>query len=424
LPSSLIQDRRVIVSFASIFAGDAVSKAAVLMTTLIAARALGGDTFGEYLGISAVVFVAAGIWDMGLSTVVTRDVAAGKISMRNALLDVVRLRALVLPIWIVLLAGGFAIVTENDWLSALPLGLFAAASLALGLHMAVNAALRGRLRFGAAASTMAAGRVVTAIATILAFAPATMTGRLTTIAAAQLAGEIVTLVASIVAVLWRDELIKTTRSRLKLRSALPFAANSVLWTAYNRLDIVVLAGLSSVAQLALYAPASRLQDGLTIVPSTLGAIALPLIAASMRRREPVLLFAGRLAAFGAALGLVVTVPLFLFMPFVLIKLLGPDYAGSATSGRILVWFLPFASLAAPLLALLAAEGRGADTTLVYTVAFVVAMTLHLSLDWWWGATGAAVASLCRDPAAACLAILLVRRPHARVRTRSVSSPLM
>jgi O-antigen/teichoic acid export membrane protein len=298
---------------------------------------------------------------------------------------------------------------------------FAIASLIFGLHTAVTAILRGRLRFGTAATTMAAGRVVTAIATIAAFLPDTMSGRMALVAAALLLGEIVTLAASLIAAFSLDEVPRPTAARLRLRSALPFAANSVLALAYNRLDVIVLVGLSSAAQLALYAPASRIQDGLYILPATLGIIALPLVAASTGRRESRLGFSRRLSKYGVALALAVTIPLFVFMRTILVDVLGPSYADAATASRILIWFLPFAALTAPLLAFLAAEGRATDTTAVFAVAFVVAMTLHFSLDWWWGANGAALASLLREPAAACTAIVLVRRSasarHPPVRAR-------
>ena len=60
-----------------------------------------------------------------------------------------------------------------------------------------------------------------------------------------------------------------------LRAAFPFAANTVLSIAYNRLDIILVAVLTTAAQLAAYAPASRLQDAVYLLPTALAVVALP-----------------------------------------------------------------------------------------------------------------------------------------------------
>jgi O-antigen/teichoic acid export membrane protein len=125
--------------------------------------------------------------------------------------------------------------------------------------------------------------------------------------------------------------------------------------------------------------------------------------------EEVQRFISRLIIIGLGVSLPVTIMTFIFAPEVIHFVLGPEYAGAILPTRILVWFLPLAVVGAPLLAALAGSGHAGDTTKVFAVAFGVAMIIHLSLDWWWGATGAAVASLAREPAAMLLAFLLARR---------------
>jgi O-antigen/teichoic acid export membrane protein len=46
---------------------------------------------------------------------------------------------------------------------------------------------------------------------------------------------------------------------ITLRRSSPFAANTVLALAYNRLDVVVVAALTSVSEYSKYAPASRIR---------------------------------------------------------------------------------------------------------------------------------------------------------------------
>jgi len=199
---------------------------------------------------------------------------------------------------------------------------------------------------------------------------------------------------------------------LTLRSALPFAANSILSIAYNRFDVVILAALSSVTQLSFYAPASRIQDALYLLPSALGMVALPILAGlSSYAVEP--LEARRLVRLlivgGLVLALPVSICFTIFAPTIIAVILGPAYIGAVPATRIIVWFLPLAVVQAPLLAWLAATGQAIQTTKVFVATFLAAGLMHLSLDWWWGATGGAVATLSRDLVAVMILFLIVRK---------------
>jgi len=186
----------------------------------------------------------------------------------------------------------------------------------------------------------------------------------------------------------------------------------MLATAYNRFDVIFLSALSSVQQLGLYAPASRIQDLLYLLPGSLYAIALPMLSAASRKPNQsgeVYLLIRRFVGFGLLISIPTALAVFLFAGEMLRFVLGPAYMGSVTSTRILIWFLPMAAAGAPLIAALAACGHGADTTKIFATAFAVALSLHLLLDPRWGAVGGAVASLLRDPLALLVAFLLARR---------------
>ena len=62
--------------------GGVASKAAVLVTTFSAARSLAPRQFGEYAGLCATTQLAAGIWDMGVASLLTYEYASS--SMLNA----------------------------------------------------------------------------------------------------------------------------------------------------------------------------------------------------------------------------------------------------------------------------------------------------------------------------------------------------
>lgn len=220
------------------------------------------------------------------------------------------------------------------------------------------------------------------------------------------------------------------RSTLSLRHALPFAANTMLGIAYNRLDVVLVAILTTTNELAAYAPASRLQDALYILPTALSAVALPYLSrllgpsSGLRASRK---FVTNLWKAGLGVAIPVAAILVWSMPQVIETVLGPAYLSAVTPARILTLSIVVASVGAPVLALLIAAGRGADTTKAFAAAFAVSVSLHLALDWWLGALGAAIASLTRDVAnlavATWLARDLLRGPPVRPLDRAPSDRL-
>jgi O-antigen/teichoic acid export membrane protein len=326
------------------------------------------------------------------------------------------IRLKTLPVLIALLLAGFLIVLRGGNEPMPTLIAFGAASLLLGLHTLPVAALRGNLGFRQAAAFYAAGRWASALLALLAFVPEREQSRLEVLALAVLAGEAVTLVLAGLSVRrtgrnQKHELV-SPESFVTLRAALPFATNSLLGLVYNRLDVIILAALSSQAQLALYAPASRIQDALYLLPASISVVSLPVISNAWTHPDGKLFvqrFLRRILIGAFAISVPITVVFFVLTPQIIDHVLGSSYQGTTTPMRILVWFLPLAALTAPLLAALAGTGRAGESTKVFAIAFAVAMVLHFSLDWWWGATGAAVASFARDPGAFLLALVLAAR---------------
>lgn len=182
--------------------------------------------------------------------------------------------------------------------------------------------------------------------------------------------------------------------------------------AYNRFDVVIVAALSSTQQLALYAPASRFQDALQLIPGSIGAIGLPIFSRAWHQPDGavrVRMTIRNLVTGGMLVIIPVTVTSVILTPALLATVMGREYLGATLATRILACSLFFNAITIPLVSALAATGRAPDTTRVVAVAGLVALVGHLSLDWWLGATGGAIASLLRDPAAMVAALILARR---------------
>jgi O-antigen/teichoic acid export membrane protein len=393
---------------------DLASKCAVLVTSLVAVRSLQPSWFGVFVGMSATTLMASALWDFGLSALLTREVASGRVGPRAALRSIVRLRPMLLPLWLAAFAVGTLVIDRDRSVPLSVISGFAAASLAYGCHSALLAVLRGRLRFRSPGLATASGRWFTAGLCLIGVGVLEPHSPLPTLAWSLCLGEVVTLVLAAWALL--SELNDPRHQggdhgQLTLRAAMPFCANGVLAMAYNRFDVVILAALASVQQVGFYAPASRIQDALYLIPSSIGLIAFPIVAGAYAEHgtERVQRITRRLIALGMAVSLPVTVVVFFSAPLLLRLVLGPQYGGAITPTRILIWFLPFAAVQAPLLSALAASGHPGDTTKVFALTMATALALHAFLDGSLGATGAAIASLSRDPVAVVVAVLLARR---------------
>jgi len=393
---------------------DLASKCAVLVTTLIAVRSLQPSKFGVFVGMSATTIMAAALWDFGLSSLLTREVAAGHVGMRQALTAVLQLRSKLLPLWFTTFAAGTLVIDRDRSVPLSALCGFAAASLVFGCHSALLAMLRGRLRFRSPGLATACGRWFTAGLCLIGVGLLRPQRPLEILAWALCVGEVLTLVLSARALLsdlerpWHAD---GDRGALTLRAAIPFCANAILATAYNRFDVIILAALASVQQVGFYAPASRIQDALYLIPSSVGLIALPFAASAYSEQggpERVRRLSQRLIGVGLAVCIPITVAVFLSTPLLVRFVLGSQYGGAVMPTRILIWFLPFAAVQAPLLSALAGSGHAGDTTKVFAATFVTAIALHVFLDGSLGATGAAIASLSRDPVAVIVALWLAR----------------
>jgi O-antigen/teichoic acid export membrane protein len=82
---------------------------------------------------------------------------------------------------------------------------------------------------------------------------------------------------------------------------------------------------------------------------------------------------------------------------VLRVLVGPLAADAVAPAMILVWSLPFLCVQVTISQALIALGRPSQVTRAFVSGFAVALTMHALLGPRYGAVGAAVASLARDP---------------------------
>jgi len=388
------------------------SKLAVIATTVMAARLLTPGRFATYVGLLAAAHLGAAAWDAGVSTLVSVERSGAHAPLSRLANRVLRARLQSFPGWLAAFALASWVLGATTGATVDDIMPFALASLLVSTQQPILAALRADLHFSEASFALFAGRWLTVGTLGCALALGFGSRGVALVGISHVLGESCVVIAAVMSLRHHlgDGDPEWDERRVRLRTALPYAANSLLSIAYNRLDILLVAVLVPAAQLAAYAPASRIQDALYFLPSAIAAVALPYLsrqasgpdAARWRTMRRLWL-----------LGLLISVPsaivLTFFMPAVLDLVLGPMYGTAASPSRILVWSMPLSVIGATLLAYLISRGRGIQTTTAFAAAGVVSLTLHLILDPRFGATGAAAASLARDAANLAVAGLLIWR---------------
>jgi O-antigen/teichoic acid export membrane protein len=177
-----------------------------------------------------------------------------------------------------------------------------------------------------------------------------------------------------------------------VRSAMPYAANTMVQTAYNRFDVVIVGALSSAPVLGIYAAASRAQDAMFLVPAAIATIALPLAARSQRflpAMRPLLVMTAAgsvLTAVAATIGAPMLVP----------AVLGPAYVGSVLPIQVIAWSVPLVGITAILAAFLAGAGDPRWITAALFAALIVSGGSLVLLVPTFGAVGGSVAGVVRE----------------------------
>lgn len=364
------------------------------------------------VGLVASGFLAAAVWDLGLSTLLTREVATARINATDALLHSTWLRLRSFPFWLLAYFLSAFVLLGVGTSHLLAATAFAAGSILSAISILPLSAARAHGKFREASTCLAIGRG----ASLLIALPVLVVrwDALIWIGVALMVGELTVLYLAINLAhkLPRLSTRPTSGQVITLRRALPLAVNGVLATAYNRYDVVVLPALAGIGQLAAYAPASRIQDVLFLLPTAITVVALPQLSHAFGVTDSPA-EVGRSVRRFIGMGLIVALPVAalcsLFAGALLAVFLGPHFASATASVRILVWFLPFAVIEAPIIAGLVAVNRAGQTTAMFVVTFGVALLLHLLLDHRFGAVGASFASLARDPAGLVVGLFLARR---------------
>lgn len=269
-------DRRVFSRSAVVVGGRLVSKLAIVLFLIVAARLLSPEEYGVYSYVLVLAYTVAILADAQVSIIAGRDVAAGQRSLAVAYWSA----------WPIVLIGGvlgalalvaFGLTTAGPGSTA-PMLLIAGAFVvlnrlySLGLDM-----LRAVGRFGAEASIETAGTVLlVAAATTAAASGAGVIAVLAVFAVHSL------LAALVCHLLLRQDFgsrVPAPGYRLALlRRAIKLAISAGATAAATRVPLIVLGITASAVTVAGYSVAMRFADAIYLLALTAGQALLPNIA--------------------------------------------------------------------------------------------------------------------------------------------------
>lgn len=384
----------------------------------ILARALGRAGFGEFSFAFVVASMGALIADFGLGPWLTRSAAQRPAASASLLKQVLRARmGLTAIAWAIVLSASTLYLQDSRRVAGIALML--AYVTASGYVAVYESLLMGRQRAGGVAASVVGGKLLE-LAAVLTWLG--LTGHLDVPDAAAALSIACGIRVIIVwqlsrALLARGVPPETAAAallpgqRALLRDALPFALGAIAWTAYFKVDVLILERLTTAEKLGLYTAAYRVLEALTLIPRSVVGVSFPVIAASWNGKtlEKGILD-GPCRGLTAA-GLACAAGIWVVSEDALRLLFGPAFVDGAGVLRVLAIAMPLLFLNQFLGMALSASHRQADWVRVILAAFAVNVVANLILIPAAGIEGAAWATLLSEAVSLALLGTLVARRH-------------
>jgi O-antigen/teichoic acid export membrane protein len=354
--------------------------------------------FGRYAIVVAMVTIAGGVADAGLSVVGQREYVRAAPAARPTVLAAVASLRLVLAPAGVLLAALFALAAGFP--GELVVGTLIAGAGVVCSSLAVSLALplAAELRLGLVAATELARQAALAVAIVVLVA---LGARLPALFAAQLVAGVAMLVATAVAVRGRIPRPRLDRATWALAGqAAGVGLALVIGIVHVRVLVVLVFLLGTSVETGLFGASARVLELVGAVPWLLVGSAFPVLAAAggpalargLRRLAEGGLYVAGVLAVGIGLG-----------AEVVIRVLGGDaFAGAADVLRIQCALIPLLFLTQTWASGLVALGRHRALVLVNASGLVAVLALGAALIPVAGASGAAVAAVAAEALLAAL----------------------
>lgn len=356
-------------------------------------RHLGLEDGGRYVTVQSLVIVAAGIADLGLTVIGTREYAVLEGEARQTMLrDLLGLR-IVLTILGMLGAVVFATLAGYGPAQVIGTAISGLAILLTALQHQLGIGLTAQLRLGWVSAADVLRQVVTAAAIVVAVV---VGGSLVDFFWANVVGG-VAAVGIIVSVARATIPLRPSFDRRRWRALLAdtaaYSAATAISAIYFRLAMVLISLIASAKQTGYYGAAFRGVEVILAVPVLLVGAAFPIFARAARDDKARLAYAvGKLTDVLLICGAGVALGLGVGASFVIEVVAGDEFAPAADVLRIQGIGLLFSFVAAGVGFAALSLKRHAEVLRASLSALVVCAILVPILASTWNAVGAAVAT--------------------------------
>lgn len=339
-----------------------VGTGVALVTIGFLARYLGKEGFGEYVAAFAFLFIFSVLADLGLYTLLTREISRPGADEKKIVSNLFTLRASAL-VFFLGLAPLFSLLFPYS--PALRLAIIAGAFsyLFLSLAQVLMGVFQKYLRMEMVAIADVAGRLVQFG---LVLAVVKIDGGLLGAALAATGGAalnfLIVFLASRRFVRFGLRFDFSYWSFI-LHQALPIAASLVLTLIYFKIDTVMLSAMKPAGDVGIYGVAYKVLEGLIFFPAVFVGIMLPLLTLSYNtNRERFLVFYQRTFDAIAILALPAAVGIFLLSKPITALVGGSDFPESALALAFLapaIFFIAFGALFGQMIIVLGRQKTGA-----------------------------------------------------------------
>jgi O-antigen/teichoic acid export membrane protein len=389
--------RRMVRTFASLLSAEVITRGTAFAASIVVVRVLEPARFGEFAFALAVAGVIGVAVELGLSSLLIRDVSARPASASAVLGAALKAEAV---LGVVVFGGGGALAAAGvigGPASGGALALAFAFTAALTVGRTFEAALTGggHAQFVTLARTVRGVALVGATAAVAELDPgveAFLAGWLV----AEALGALVAGAACGARALRPRLRGPVTEVTALLRRAVPFALLAGFSLLYGRIDIIMLGALAGDDDVGNYAVASRIGETALIVPIYFGAAFLATISAGVasggadRERTGAALRFILVACVPAAFALAVTAD-------PLVRLVaGDEYTSAGTLLAILSPVLVLVASYAVLSNLQIALDQTATLVRITATGAVVKVALNFAAIPLWGVEGAAATAVATE----------------------------
>jgi O-antigen/teichoic acid export membrane protein len=411
-------------------AAQAIGKAAVLAigaaSIVVTTRYLGASGYGQFALALAFVQMVGLLADLGLLTVVVREISRHPEETERLVGNALTLR-LALSLGVIVLAGLLSLAMPYDEQVRVAI-LIAGVPLLLGLaNTAIVAVFQAQLRMDRAAISDVAGRAA-GFAALVAVAALDL-GFYAVVATAGV-GAFVTLVVT-----WRlsRPLVRIRPAasrpvwRSLIRAALPVGAALAVTEVYFRADTLIVSLFEDYEQVGWYALSYRVVELLGVLPAIVMTSVFPLLSRYLRENRDLARRAlDATADLFVALGVPIAAGGLVVAPQLVRLIGGDDFEGAADTLRILLFAGALAFVSGLFGMALIAGDRQRSALRLALAALVLNVPLNFALVPSLGIDAAASVAVASELLLVLGGALLVRRdlgiaPRLRLLWRAVAA---